>query len=325
MSAGIWIGAAGAALLAAGTAGSFAGARVLFNKVIPRMEGVRVSMDEMADAKKWEEYRKIITPNREWLTARNPEEITIQARDGITLHAWFLPAEKPTENLVIGLHGYSSIGISEFSTHARFYHERGFDVLIPDHRAHGASGGDYVGFGILDRYDCLEWISYIERRFQGSRRIVLHGTSMGATTALMVSGFTDLTDAVKGIVSDCAFTSPHEVFAHILRRDYHLPEFPIMNICNAMCRKAAGYGFKDYSTLTALCTNRLPVLFIHGADDNFVPVWMSRKNYEACRGPKELLIVEGAGHGASTYENLTQYQNAVAAFLDTYLPQEHER
>ena len=106
MSAGIWIGAAAAAVVALGAAGSYAGAKKLFDKVIPRKDGVRVNMDEMADAQKWEEYRKIITPNREWLQAQNPEEITITARDGIKLHAYFLPAEQPTGKLVIGLQGY---------------------------------------------------------------------------------------------------------------------------------------------------------------------------------------------------------------------------
>lgn len=318
MSSGIMIGVV-AAIAALGAAGSYAGAKKLFDKVIPRKDGVRVNIDEMADAQKWEEYRKIITPNREWLQEQNPEEITIKARDDIKLHAYFLPAQKPTGKLVIGLHGYSSIGISEFATSARFYHEQGFDVLIPDHRAHGQSEGDYVGFGILDRFDCLCWLSYVEQRFPEGRQILLHGTSMGASTALMVTGFKDLTPAVKGIVADCAFTSPYDVFAHILKRDYHMPEFPIMKINSAMCRKKAGYGFEDYSTLTAMETNTIPCLFIHGSEDDFVPVWMSDKNFEACKAPKKLIKIEGAAHGASTYQDKERYQAALAEFIDTYM------
>lgn len=318
MSVGIVIGAV-AAVATLGAAGSYVGAKKLFDKVIPRKDGVRVDIDEMADSQKWEEYRKIITPNREWLQAQNPEEITIKARDGIKLHGYFLPAENPTGKLVIGLHGYSSIGISEFATSARFYHEQGFDVLIPDHRAHGKSEGDYVGFGILDRYDCLSWLSYVEKRFSQGVQILLHGTSMGATTSLMVTGFKELTPAVKGIIADCAFTSPYDVFAHILKRDYHMHEFPIMKINSAMCRKKAGYGFEDYSTLTALETNTLPCLFIHGSEDDFVPVWMSDKNYEACKAPKKLLKIEGAAHGASTYQDKEKYQGALKEFIDKYL------
>ncbi len=142
---------------------------------------------------------------------------------------------------------------------------------------------------------------------------------MGASTALMATGFKDLTPAVKGVVADCAFTSPYDVFAHILKRDYHMPEFPIMKINSAMCRKKAGYGFADYSTLKAMETNTRPCLFIHGSEDDFVPVWMSDKNFEACKAPKKLLKIEGAAHGVSTYQDKERYQAALKEFIDTYM------
>ena len=129
--------------------------------------------------------------------------------------------------------------------------------------------------GILDRFDCRAWIDYVERRFDGKKRILLHGTSMGATTVLMTLGDPTLPKSVKGVIADCAFTSPYDVFTHILKRDYHLPAFPIMNINSAFCRKKAGYGFQDYSTLTALKQTDRPVLFIHGEEDNFVPTRMT--------------------------------------------------
>ncbi len=320
MNIPLLIGAVAAGTLVLGAAGAYGGARTLFNRVIPRQDGVKVDMNEMADMQQWEEYKKIILPNKEWLLAQPLEKVSIKARDGITLRAHYLPAAQPSDRLVIGLHGYTSSGLGEFSTHARFYHELGFDCLIVDHRAHGESEGDYVGFGILDRHDCMSWISYLEKRFGGSKRILLHGTSMGASTALMVSGFRELPDSVKGIVSDCAFTSPFDVFSHVLKRDYHMSPFPIMQINDAMCRKKAGYGFKDYSTLTAMEHNRLPVLFIHGANDTFVPTWMTQKNYEACKAPKKMIMVENAGHGASCYENNALYQKEVAEFVESHIP-----
>lgn len=58
----------GAAVLTGGTAAiCTAGAMTLFERVIPRQNELRVDINEMADMKKWEEYKKIITPNREWL------------------------------------------------------------------------------------------------------------------------------------------------------------------------------------------------------------------------------------------------------------------
>lgn len=311
-------GIAGAALVAGGSA-SLIGAVTLFNKVIPRQDGVKVDLNEMADMAQWEEYKKIIHPNKEWLLQQNLEHITIKSRDNLTLHADYLPAETPSDKIVIAHHGYTSCGMNDCSSISFFFHKLGYDCLIVDNRAHGKSEGEYIGFGILDRYDCLEWIKYVTNRFEGKKKIVLFGVSMGGATVLMTAGFPDLPDTVKAVIADCAFTTPYDVFKHVLKKDYKLPEFPIMQINEVICRKKAGYGFRDYSTLTAVQNTKLPILFIHGKNDNFVPTWMSEKNYEACKSPKKLLLVENASHAASYYENHELYEKTAAEFLSEYL------
>lgn len=316
-TSGIAAGVAAGALLLA--AGGTAGAVYLFNTVIPRQDKVRVDVSEMADMTKWEEYKKIIHPNKEWLLAQPLEHVTIKARDGITLHADYFPAEKETDKLVIGFHGYTSCGSNDFSTLSHYYHDRGYDCLIVDNRAHGKSEGDYIGFGILDRFDCISWVKYINERFNGEKKVLLHGISMGAATILMASGMDELPDTVKCIVADCGFTSPYDVFAHILKRDYHLPPFPVMNINDMLCRKKAGYGFQDFSTLDSVKKAHCPILFIHGKDDDFVPTEMSLKNYDACTSEKQLLIVENASHAASLYENIDLYENTVTEFTEKYM------
>lgn len=322
METGLLIGAIAGGVVLAGAVASVGGALTLFNRVIPRQDEVKVDISEMADMAKWEEYKKLIGPRKEWLMEQKLEPVAITARDGIKLHAYYLPADKPSDRLVIGCHGYTSCGMNDFAAHSYFFHKLGFDCLIPDHRAHGESEGKYIGFGILDRFDCRAWIDYVEKRFDGKKRILLHGTSMGATTVLMTLGDPTLPKSVKGVIADCAFTSPYDVFTHILKRDYHLPAFPIMNINSAFCRKKAGYGFQDYSTLTALKQTDRPVLFIHGEEDNFVPTRMTRENYAACASPKDLLIVKHAGHGASYYENMPQYEEAESKFIDKWIPED---
>lgn len=324
MNTALLVGSIVGGVALAGSTVSYGVASTLFKRVVPRQDMVNVDLSEMADMQKWEEYKNLIIPRKEWLMQQPLEKVSVTARDGVVLRAHYLPAEKPSDRLVIGCHGYSSCGLNDFSAHTYFFHQMGFDCLIPDHRAHGESDGTYIGFGILDRFDCRKWIDYVEKRFHGKKRILLHGTSMGGATVLMTSAMPNLPKSVKGIISDCAFTSPYDVFAHILKRDYHLPPFPVMYLSNHICRKKAGYGFRDYSTLTAVQQTSLPILFIHGAEDNFVPTWMSRKNYELCRAPKELLIVEHAGHGASYYENMPQYEAAESSFIQQWIPQQAE-
>lgn len=307
----------GAVLLGAAASGT--AATVLFNRVIPRQDKIRVNLDEMADMQKWEEYKKIIHPNKEWIMAQDLEHVTIKSRDNLTLHGDYLPADEPSDKLAICLHGYTSCGLSDCSSVGAFLHRQGFDILIIDSRAHGKSEGKYIGFGILERFDCLAWINYINERFEKKKNILLYGISMGGATVLMTAGCKKLPDNVKAIVADCAFTSPYEVFAHVLKKDYKLPEFPIMKINDAICRRKAGYGFKDYSTIYAMKKAPCPVMFIHGKDDNFVPTWMSEKNYEACTAPKELLWIENAGHGAAYYENSELYEKKMLDFIGRYM------
>lgn len=306
-------------IVALGTLGSLYGANTLYKKVIPRQTENRVDTSEMADKSQWDEYIKIIHANKDWLSNRTMEHIIIKSDDNLALHGDYIPADEKSDTIVLCHHGYTSTGWDSCSSVAAFFVREGYDCLVVDNRAHGKSEGDYVGFGILDRYDCLSWIKYIINRFGEHKKIILYGVSMGAATVVMTSGFPDLPDNVKVIISDCAFTSPYAVFTHVLKKDYHLPEFPVMAINNVFCRRNAGYGFKDYSTLDAVKTTKVPILFIHGENDNFVPTNMSRENYSACQSPKDLLIVKNAGHAAAYYENVSAYEEKVKEFIKKFI------
>ena len=305
--------------MAAGTAACFIGARTLFNRVIPRQDQLRVDLDEMADGATWEEYIKLIHKVKENFLPRPSEHVTIKSRDGLTLHGDLFLAEKPSKRTAIMFHGYTSCAMNDLPTMAEYFMEHGFSTLLVDQRSHGKSEGSYIGFGILDRFDCLKWVEYIIERLGADSEIVLYGVSMGASTVLMASGLDGMPKNLKAVVADCAFTSPYDVFTHILKRDYHLPPHPIMDINERLCRRKAGYGFKDYSTIDAVKKAPCPILFIHGKEDLFVPTEMSIRNYESCTGPKKLLLVDNAGHAASLYENMELYENTVTEFLNEYL------
>lgn len=309
---------------ATGAAASVIGAYTLFNRVIPRQDELRVDISEMADAEKWEEYIKIIHAEKEKLFARPSEHVTIRSRDGLTLHGDLFTAEEPNQNVhskktAVLFHGYTGCGLNDCATMAESFLERGFNALVVDQRSHGKSEGRYIGFGILDRFDAIKWIDYALERFGEDSDIVLYGVSMGASTVLMTSGLDELPKNVKAIIADCAFTSPYDVFTHIIKRDYHLPPKPILAINERICRAKAGYGFQDCTTIQAVKRGACPTLFIHGKEDKFVPTVMSKQNFEACTGEKELLLVDNAGHAASLYENKPLYEKTVSEFLAKYL------
>ena len=307
-------GALGAAGITSGITTGVA-SMILFNKTLPRPKGTSQDIiDEFADRAKMEEYAVRMAPVGEWMEKQKWEHVYIRSRDGLKLHALYLAAEKPAVKLVILHHGYTSHAVDN-ATHAKFFNEQGYEVLLLDLRAHGESEGEYVGFGILDRFDTLEWARYGRERFGQDVKIVLHGTSMGGATVLMALGLPEIQETVSAVIADCAYTSPADIFASVIQKDYHLPPTPIIKLTSVRSRKAAGYGFDDYSTLDALRGNRVPVLFIHGREDKFVPTWMSQKNYDACTSKKRLLMVDNAGHGSSVFENLPLYERTEKEFL----------
>lgn len=268
----------------------------------------------------WYKHMDIISECRQWLNQQKTESVFVQSDDGLKLHAVLLKNEHASKKTVICFHGYTSCSTNDYVSLSKFYYEQGFNVLMVDGRAHGQSEGKYIGFGVLDRKDALRWIDYTINVFGGDSIIFLHGISMGASTVLMASGL-NLPKNVKTIVADCGFTSAYDVFSHILKRDYHIPKFPIMNLTDLLTKSFAGYGYKDVSTIDAVAKTNVPIIFIHGDKDDFVPTYMSEKNYEACASDKQLLIVNGADHAEAYYVNQQAYEKAITTFIEKYAKQ----
>lgn len=296
--------------------GAVSGAAYLFSKTIKREGAMQEHSvpDQLEET--WGKYQPLIQEGVDWIKTQAIEEVSIVTYDGLKLCGVWLPTKEKSNKVMFVLHGYRSNGVSNFAPMTRFYHELGYNVLIVDHRGHGKSEGDYVGFSVLDSKDAKEWLQFILNKVGSDAEIILHGISMGGATALALC-CENLPSQVKGIISDCAFTSPWAVFEHVLKTSYHLPAFPILNIANKISKERAGYDFTEVDNLDRVKFSKLPILFIHGAEDTFVPTWMSEKMYEACTSRKELVIVPEAKHGESCLKFPEDYRNTVRKFLDT--------
>ncbi len=250
----------------------------------------------------------------EWVESKPYETWTLTSEDGLKLVGYFLPAAAPTSRVVILAHGYTSEG-KEMGTFAKFYHEvLGYHVLMPDARGHGASEGDYIGFGWPERKDYLLWIRQVIKAVGQDTEIILHGVSMGGATVMMVSG-EQLPKQVKAIIEDCGYTSVRDELSYQMKRLYHLPSFPILQATSLLTKLKAGYSFYDASALKQVKKNKLPMLFIHGGGDTFVPTEMVYRLFDSCKAPKKLLVIEGAGHGLSYTVDRVTYEKQVIEFL----------
>lgn len=256
--------------------------------------------------------------DRKWLVKQEMECLEIRSQEGMRLIAHFLPAKQETEKLAILAHGYASQGIDNGNL-ARFYHEElGFHVLMPDTRGHGQSGGDYIGFGWHDREDYLAWIAEMIKRLGRDCKILLHGVSMGGATVLMLSG-EELPENVKCIISDSAYTSVKDVLCYQLKQMYKLPAFPFIHLTSLLTKRKAGYTFAEASALEQVKKTDKPILFIHGAEDTFVPTDMVYPLYKASRGEKEILLVPKAGHATSFFTDTDTYKEKLKRFVSKYL------
>ena len=181
----------------------------------------------------------------------------------------------------------------------------------------GDSDGDYVGMGWLDREDILRWIDFILAD-DPQAEIVVHGISMGAATTMMTAG-EDTPENVKVFIEDCGYTSVWDEFSNELKTSFGLPAFPLMYTASWLCDLKYGWNFREASALAQVAKCELPMLFIHGDADDYVPTWMVYPLYEAKPGEKELWLVPGAGHAYSYRDNREEYTAVVRAFVGKYV------
>jgi fermentation-respiration switch protein FrsA (DUF1100 family) len=202
----------------------------------------------------------------------------------------------------------------DFGMIADFWHNEGCSILFAEQRAQNNSEGKYMTFGYMERYDCLDWIHWVNERTDSQYPIYLAGVSMGASTVLMASAL-PLPPQVKGIVADCGYTSPEAIIRKVCREDMGIPDRLAYPFVRVAARLFGRFSMKDGGAVEAVKQASVPVLIVHGTGDGFVPHAMCRELYGACASQdKELLEVAEAGHGLAYFYDGEAYERAVRAF-----------
>lgn len=253
-----------------------------------------------------------------WTNAQPFEEIEMKSFDDLTLHGYYLPAEEPTNKLAVFAHGYLGNAL-DMGLFGEYYHEElGYNIFTPNLRGHGKSEGDYYGFGWHDRLDLKDWIHLLIEKNGADTEIVLHGLSMGAATVLMASG-EDLPDNVKAIIADSPYTSVYDLFAYQMERMFHLPDKPILPTTSVVTELRAGYSLSEASALNQVQHTSLPILYITGGADSFVPTEMTDELFTQTNSESEMYSFPGANHGESIVLYRDDYLEKVTSFIDKYV------
>lgn len=253
----------------------------------------------------------------EWYYSQNFIDVSITSFDQLILKGLLLEAKEPTDKVIIAFHGYHSTPMKQYKHFLRFFHELGYNILLPSQRSHADSEGTYIGFGWLERLDALKWISFIKDYYNKDLQIALHGISMGGATVMCASG-EDLPKDVKCIIEDCGYTDLYSQLKHVSKNDNKYLR-PFLLSGSLISQFITGYSFFKVSPIHQVRKTHIPILFIHGSEDNFVPTHMVYKLFKECSSRKELLIVRGAGHAKCYDTDKKLYEYRVSKFLSQYI------
>ena len=240
------------------------------------------------------------------------QEFYVKSFDGLTLYGKYYESFKDAP-IELMFHGYRGDGERDLSTGIRRAKECGRNVLIVDQRGHGKSEGHTISFGINERLDCLVWINKVIEVFGQDIKIILTGISMGAATVMMASNL-DLPSNVVGILADCGYDSPKNIIIKYIN-DLHLPAKIFYPFVKLGALIFGHFNIEKASPIESVKEAKVPIIFIHGEKDTFVPCSMSEKLYKECISRKQLTIIKNAEHGISYLFEPETYVSALKEFF----------
>ncbi|MEA4831068.1 hypothetical protein SDC9_80576 [bioreactor metagenome] len=266
------------------------------------------------------EYMDFADKGKEYLKTKYTEKVQIISEDRKKLSATIVLSNAVHTDgklkFTVCIHGYRSNGLNDFAMMAEYFTDAGFGMLIPDNRSHGESEGKYIGFGWNDRKDCLSWCEYLVKRYGEDIEIVLMGISMGATAVMAALGENTIPQ-IKCAVEDCGYSNAWEELSLQLYNTYGLKPFPALYLVSIWNKIINGYFISENNALKQIKNSKLPILFIHGENDRYVPLYMVNKLYEAYEGPKMLYIAPNAAHAQSFIKNQENYKKKLDEFFSS--------
>lgn len=267
------------------------------------MTGKRQTLEE---ARAWQEEHYDFS----WYDGLEKTDYTVTSGDGYVLHAQFLKNPRDTDRFILISHGYTDNRFGALK-YAPMYLELGFNVIVYDLRGHGLNEPAVCTYTVRERKDLLAMILDSRTRYPEARLFGLHGESLGAASSIAVL---EEKPPVDFVVADCGFCDILPVLKGGLR-GMHLPAW-MADVASVCARIRYGYAYSEMRPIESLAGNRIPILFIHGAEDGFIPPEHSERMKEATAGYAELHLIGGAGHAESVLTDPAAYKGYVNDFLE---------
>ena len=266
---------------------------------------------DIPPGKIYEVFREDMVAWTKQIRSMPHESIEIKSYDGLTLRGTYYEYA-PDATVELLFHGYRGNAERDLCGGIERCFALGRSVIIIDQRASGKSDGHIITFGVREHRDCLSWIDYATKRFGKDRKLVIGGVSMGAATVMMAAG-TALPPSVVCVMADCGYSSTEDIIKKVIK-DLKLPLFPVYPLIRLGGIIFGGFDIKNGSPMDAVKHATVPVVFIHGDTDDFVPHDMSVKLHKACASQKKMVTIKGAGHGLAFPVDRKGYVEALREF-----------
>ena len=236
-------------------------------------------------------------------------DYTVSGADGYVLHVQLLKNPEPSGKYVIISHGYTDNHIGSLK-YAKMYLDLNFNCVLYDLRGHGENEKTFTTYGVLEGQDLNCLVKDTRQRYPDMEFLLLHGESLGASSTVASLKYRPEADAV---IADCGFSD----IENVLREGYkmvHAPGF-LFELADFGSRIRYHAALKDMRPIDSLDENTVSVLFIHGADDDFILPRNSQDMYDRTKGSREIYFMPGAGHAASVLTDPEKYREVVEGFL----------
>ena len=267
---------------------------------------------EIPEGRIYEVHREQII---EWIKLARTyphEDVEIVSHDGLHLRGKYYECNKGGIVEIL-FHGYRGNSERDMSGGIARCFALGRNALVVDHRASGQSEGHTITFGILEKRDVLRWVDFAIEHFGPDVKIVLTGISMGAATVMMASG-EKLPENVICTLADCGYSSAKEIIKKVID-EMKLPSTLLYPFVRLGALLFGRFRLEEDSPMEAMVRVKIPMIFIHGDTDTFIPYEMSERLHEACVAPhKRFVKIHGAGHGLAFPTEQEEYIQALADF-----------
>ncbi len=265
----------------------------------------------------YNDYVAFTKDKQNYINTLEKKEYIIDGIDGIKLKGFYFPAKEDSKVTIICSHGHKSTCFNDFAGILPFFNHKNYNVLFTVSRAHLGSEGKYMTLGKKESKDLVRWTEFIDDQNPG-QNIFIYGASLGAVNAMILTGLDYIPSSIKGVVSDSGYSRAYDFLLYQMRHEYKLSPYPTIPIANWFAKRIAKVNFKKPSPIESVKESTLPILFIHGNKDQFVPTYMGDACYRACSSPKKLLTIDNASHMQAYFINPEKYEEAFADFVSEY-------